>query len=267
VVSYYTPGGHYAVDQNVFNSGLDAGVLHALSTGSSGGNGVYAFGASAFPSSSYAASNYWVDAVFNTLIPPTPTPTNTPLPTDTPTPGPSPTPTPTATATITPTPPSCPCTVFTALSAPVNQGGTDANSVELGMKFRSDADGFISGARFYKLSNNPSTHTAHLWSSTGTLLATATFSGETSSGWQQVNFIPAVAVTANTTYVVSYYTPGGHYAADQNSFTVSIDRAPLHGLSSGSSAGNGVYAYGSASSFPSNSYAATNYWVDAVFNP
>jgi hypothetical protein len=28
-----------------------------------------------------------------------------------------------------------------------------------------------------------------------------------------------------------------------------------------------VYMYGASSAFPSNSYAATNYWVDVVFHP
>ena len=29
--------------------------------------------------------------------------------------------------------------------------------------------------------------------------------------------------------------------------------------------GNGVYAYGGSTLFPSNSYRSTNYWVDVVF--
>jgi Domain of unknown function (DUF4082) len=35
----------------------------------------------------------------------------------------------------------------------------------------------------------------------------ARFSGETASGWQQVNLPSPVAINANTTYVVSYHTP------------------------------------------------------------
>ncbi len=31
--------------------------------------------------------------------------------------------------------------------------------------------------------------------------------------------------------------------------------------------GNGVYAYGGSSLFPTNTYQSTNYWVDVVFNP
>ncbi len=78
--------------------------------------------------------------------------------------------------------------------------------VELGVKFTADTDGHVSGVRFYKSAANTGPHTGSLWGSDGTLLATATFTGETASGWQTVTFSPAVAVTAGTTYVASYHT-------------------------------------------------------------
>jgi hypothetical protein len=203
---------------------------------------------------------------------PTATVTNTPLPTNTPTNTPTATslstntPTPTPTATSTPAPGSCPCTIFTASSTPMNLNGSDTNSVELGLKFTSDQAGYVSSVRFYKRSTNTSVHTGHLWSSTGSLLASTTFAFETASGWQQADFNPPVPIDANTTYVVSYFTPGGRYATDQNSLNAGINRGPLHALASGTSGGNGVYRYGSTSAFPNNSYNATNYWVDVVFN-
>src|SRR5205814_1269652 len=113
-------------------------------------------------------------------------------------------------------------------ATPLGTAGTDTNSVELGMKFTADQAGFITGARFYKLASNTSTHTAHLWTSTGGLLATATFAGESVSGWQQVSFGSAVAITGGTTYVISYFTPGGHYAVDQNYFTGTITNGVMH---------------------------------------
>ena len=85
--------------------------------------------------------------------------------------------------------------------------------VELGVKFRADVSGFITGVRFYKGAGNTGTHIGSLWTSGGTLLAQATFSNETASGWQQVNFGAPVAVTANTVYVASYFAPNGGYAA------------------------------------------------------
>ena len=65
-----------------------------------------------------------------------------------------------------------------------------------------------------------------MWSSTGQLLATATFTNETASGWQQVNLATPVAITANTVYVVSYHTPGG-YSANYGYFNIAVDNAAV----------------------------------------
>jgi len=127
--------------------------------------------------------------------------------------------------------------------------------------------GTITGIRFYKGTGNTGTHVGNLWSSSGTLLATATFTGETPSGWQQVTFATPVAITANTVYVASYHTNVGRYAYDSNYFaTTGVDNAPLHAPANGASGGNGVFAYGAISTFPNQSWNATNYWVDVMFN-
>ena len=47
-----------------------------------------------------------------------------------------------------------------------------------------DVSGNISGVRFYKAAGNTGVHTGSLWTSSGQLLATATFVNETASGWQ-----------------------------------------------------------------------------------
>jgi hypothetical protein len=152
----------------------------------------------------------------------------------------------------------------TAVPAVVDDGADSA--VELGVKFRSDVAGSITGIRFYKASANTGTHVGNLWTSAGTLLATATFTGETASGWQQVNFATPVSIAANTVYVASYHANGGHYSADGNYFlTKGVDTPPLHALTNGVSGGNGVYAYGSSSAFPSQTWIACNYWVDVVW--
>jgi len=120
----------------------------------------------------------------------------------------------------------------------------------------------VTGVRFYKYSDNTGSHTGSLWSSTGTLLASGTFSGESASGWQQLVFTTPVAITAGTTYVVSYHTDAGHYAITSNGLASAVTNPPLTALASG-----GVYAYGSANLFPSNSFNASNYWVDPVYGP
>ncbi|WP_424629793.1 DUF4082 domain-containing protein [Bradyrhizobium sp. SYSU BS000235] len=139
----------------------------------------------------------------------------------------------------------------------------DPDSVEVGMKFQASADGDVLGVRFYKSADNMGSHVANLWSSTGTLLATANFTNETQSGWQQVNFANAVAITAGDTYTVSYHTTGG-YAADPNYFTDPHSNGPLTAPAN-SSGGNGVFAYGGSSLLPTNSFGSTNYGVDVLF--
>jgi hypothetical protein len=142
----------------------------------------------------------------------------------------------------------------------------DTGAVELGVKFRSDVDGFITGIRFYKGSGNTGTHVGSLWTSGGQLLAQVTFANETASGWQQVDFATPVAITADTVYVASYHVLNGHYSVDDDYFAVAgVDNAPLHALQDGESGGNGVYNYGATPAFPNNTYNSSNYWVDVVF--
>jgi hypothetical protein len=127
-------------------------------------------------------------------------------------------------------------------------------------------NGTITGIRFYKGAGNTGTHTGSLWTTGGTRLATGTFTGESSSGWQQMTFTTPVDVTAGTTYVASYYAPNGNYAANSSFFTSAVTNGPLTALANGTDGGNGVYAY-SGDVFPTNTYNAANYWVDVVFTP
>jgi len=99
-----------------------------------------------------------------------------------------------------------------------------------------------------------------LWSHTGALLASVTFTGETASGWQQANFSTPVAITANTVYVASYGLTIGHFSANWNYFATSgFNNAPLHALRTP----DGVY--GTLGTYPANTHQAANYWVDVVF--
>ncbi len=158
-------------------------------------------------------------------------------------------------------------TIWPGATVPVIADSGPDSAVELGVKFRSDSSGTVSGIRFYKGNGNTGTHTGSLWSSTGTRLATATFSGETASGWQQVNFNTPVSISANTVYVASYHTNSGHYSCDQNFFASrGVDAPPLHALANGVSGVNGVYIYGTGGRFPNQGWNSSNYWVDVVFN-
>jgi Domain of unknown function (DUF4082)/Bacterial Ig-like domain/Purple acid Phosphatase, N-terminal domain len=161
---------------------------------------------------------------------------------------------------------TCPCTVFAPGATPAVASENDPAAVEVGMKFRSDVDGAVSGIRFYKGAGNTGVHTGHLWTRDGTLLSAVSFANETGSGWQQASFPQPVPVTAGTTYVISYFAPTGHYAADGDFFaTGGVDNSPLHALADGTDGANGLYVYGASGGFPTNTWHSANYWVDPVF--
>jgi hypothetical protein len=161
---------------------------------------------------------------------------------------------------------ACPCSLWNATATPAVVGYPDSNAVELGVRFRAEVDGYITGIRFYKAPTNTGTHVGNLWTSSGQLLARVTFTNESSSGWQQASFSAPVPISANTTYVASYHTTTGNYSVNTQYFTASVDTPPLRAPST-QAGGNGVYRYGSSSLFPSQTYNANNYWVDVVFVP
>lgn len=163
--------------------------------------------------------------------------------------------------------PNNPCTTIWDISAvPSVPADSETRPLEVGVKFRSQVNGYITGLRFYKGSQNTGTHVGTLWNSNGTQLARATFTNETASGWQQVNFSSPVAITANTTYVSSYHTNVGRYSINTQYFANSgVNSYPLYAPSNGESGGNGVYTYSANPTFPSASYNSSNYWVDVVF--
>ena len=269
VASYYAPVGHYSADKRYFTRNMDTPPLHAVAD-AAGANGVYHYGPSAFPASSYESSNYWVDVVFDT---------NAALGT------------PIAVAALQPkgaaaevrtnrsvenssaaldhpaesaAGTSCPCRLWGPEAMPDTTDSDDGQAVELGVKFHSGSDGFITGVRFYKSAANIGTHVAHLWTGSGVLLASAPFTAESGSGWQEARFNNPVYVKAEITYVASYYAPVGHYSADKRYFTRNMDTPPLHAVADAAGA-NGVYHYG-PSAFPASSYESSNYWVDVVFD-
>ncbi|WP_143741216.1 DUF4082 domain-containing protein [Pontibacter ramchanderi] len=162
---------------------------------------------------------------------------------------------------------SCPCTVFKPTDAPANALYNDGQAIQVGMKFRASSNGYVTGVRFYKQSGNTGTHTGQLYSSSGTLLASVEFTGETASGWQQAAFSSPVAITAGTTYVISYHSSAGNYTSDYSYFNQAYISEPLRALADGEDGPNGLYRYTSSPAFPASNYQASNYWVDVVFSP
>ncbi len=163
-------------------------------------------------------------------------------------------------------PPVSGATIFSASATPETLTDPDSAAVQLGVKFRASVAGTISGIRFYKGPQNTGSHVGSLWTATGQRLATVTFANETASGWQQATFSSPVSIAAGTTYIASYHAPVGKYSVNENYFTTAVTNGPLEAPASGTSGGNGVYAYGPSTAFPTNTFNASNYWVDVVFN-
>ncbi len=230
VMSYFAPNGGYAYTSNYFSSALTSGPLRAPA----GANGVYRYGSSGFPTQTYNSANYWVDPLFLPDQQPGPDPTGTP---------------------------PDGVNVFADTATPASVGWDDEDPINVGMKFVPDVDGTVTGMRFYKGPENTGTHTGALWTATGGPLASATFGTETASGWQSVRFPTPVAVTAGTTYVVSYHTAVGRYAATINGFAQAGVVAPPLRVPQG----GGMYGYG-PSGFP-GSATGHNFWVDVFFRP
>jgi hypothetical protein len=61
VVSYHTDSGHYADDTDYFRDGRRRGPLRVPADAAGDPNGVFVYGASAFPTQGYRASAYYVD--------------------------------------------------------------------------------------------------------------------------------------------------------------------------------------------------------------
>lgn len=168
---------------------------------------------------------------------------------------------------------SCGCSIFgetsipttwTAVTGPATPSADDPSAAELGLRFTPLTDGYAAGVRFYKGSGNTGTHTGSLWSTSGERLAQVTFSDETSGGWQQAVFTNPVALSAGTTYIVSYTAPNGGYAVQPWAFGAQgLEAYPLDVAGGHGAAPAGVYA--NPGTFPANSHNNSNYYVDVLF--
>ena len=139
--------------------------------------------------------------------------------------------------------------------------------VTLAVKVTTSVAGTITKIMFYKGPGSASTtsHTGAVWSSGGTLLASADFTGETSSGWQTLTLATPVSVAAGSTFLVGYNTSGFEYQNGANAFpSLTVGTFTIVG---------GFYKYvtgvteAPTTSFPPDSSTGTNYMVDFVFVP
>ncbi len=164
-----------------------------------------------------------------------------------------------------------PSTLFGTAAA---QGGISAdNNYELGTRFRTGTAGYVTALRVWRPINNasfnnatvssPSSYTARLWTSSGTKLAQVTIAAPTAGAWAEATLDSPVALTAGTTYVVSYSVASGQaYQAYNPATQVSVVSGPLSTLSDGKI---GVYTVSSSGAFPTSTYQNSNYYADVRF--
>ena len=143
----------------------------------------------------------------------------------------------------------------------------DPGATTLGVKFWSSQSGSVVGIRFYRAVVSPQGYVVKLYSTGGTLLGSATIATEPGRlpGWQEVYFASPIPISANTTYVATYYCPVGQGAWDQHELDNGATNGPLTAPAGGMVGGNGVYISGNA--FPTIDYAHDNYYVDVLFTP
>ena len=150
-------------------------------------------------------------------------------------------------------------TIFTTQTPVLTSASDGANvNYELGTVFTSDVAGQITSIRFWKATGETGTHTGHIWSSTGTQLASVTFTGETASGWQQMSLATPLAINANTPYVVSVNTGNALFVDTINGLAVPVVNQDLSTINGN----DGVF--GSPGAFPTGIHSASNYFRDIV---
>lgn len=140
-------------------------------------------------------------------------------------------------------------------TVPSSDNLDDSVGYELAQQIQSNVNGSITAIRYYKASLETGTHIGKIWSSTGTLLASVTFADETASGWQEQSLTTPLAITANSSYIVSVNI-NQYYVVTNYPTPETFVRGDLSGASGG--------FFGSVGNFPTTSFN-NNYFRDIVF--
>ena len=160
----------------------------------------------------------------------------------------------------------CPCTTmdgltpqYTNLDVRDGRGGSGPWTYEMGTKFTVSSAASLSAIRFYKDAAETGTHVGTVWDASGAIIAQTTFTGESASGWQQQALSTPLALTTGTVYTVSV---GFNARFVMTSYGLRDARTsgPLSTVADGQ---NGVFGL-SAGTFPTGSWASSNYFVDPV---
>jgi hypothetical protein len=188
-------------------------------------------------------------------------------------PGGGSTPTTTTTTTIPPsgehlystTPPTPPSTLALGPGYPVVTG----------QRINISCSGTIPGIWWYRTAADTGTLTASLWTTGGSLLATAAGDPAAGPGYRFIAFSSPVSVSAGTTVIASIWHPNGAYGYDNTEAgaghgfdgrSVTSPSTCLTSPATSAPAPNGVYAWtSSTATFPSLTYASSEYFVSPGF--
>jgi hypothetical protein len=173
----------------------------------------------------------------------------------------------TADASWTFTTSACPCRLFagaaqvaaTGLDVRNGRGGAGPFSLEMGVKITVTQPARLETVRFWKDALETGTHVGRVWAADGSLITSVTFGSETAGpGWQAQDLTTPLTLTPGQTYVVSVGLNAA-FGMSGGGLGSQIVSGPLRSVVGA----NGVFA-NAAGTFPSQSWGASNYWVDAV---
>jgi uncharacterized repeat protein (TIGR01451 family) len=186
--------------------------------------------------------------------------------------------------TVTAAPPPTSFGVFDPALAITPALVTENTPVELGMRFRVASAGSITQLKYWRAAGDAGdtdVREGHLWGADGSLLATASFtSAPGESGWQVASLAAPVAVLPGLSYTVSYRSNDSYVAS--NGFFNAANEVAFDGLDDDAftdphgqvsapqdapGSANGVYRYGAGLALPTETFQASNYWVDIAFDP
>lgn len=170
---------------------------------------------------------------------------------------------------------ACPCSLKNRANPAGSSTFDEIGSLELGVKIKPSANGYITALRFYKpIISTETTHTGNIWGASGTKLAAVTFTDETDYGWQEAKLNTPLSVSQGQLYIVSYGTTTAIYQSSvgglnsdvvSGSLTAYADNS-TENAATGSGNRNGVFNT-TADNYPGNgTINGSYYWVDAVFS-
>ncbi|MBS0659113.1 MAG: DUF4082 domain-containing protein [Verrucomicrobia bacterium] len=157
-----------------------------------------------------------------------------------------------------PPPPGTSSSLFAALNPSPSGDANGGAGYELGVRLRAEVAGKLTAVRYYRVPGESGSHMARVWSTAGTLRASADFAGETVSGWQQVALNPPLIVAAGETFVVSVNSN-----TDYGFAAYALASAVTNGVLTTLGTPNGVFS-GTRGQFPNQSFQNSNYFRDVV---